>query len=293
MAQEAAAIIFCHAMLRGVFVVCACVLCALPVARRLTQSEPQSTVRTIMRGRVIHIPFATLGSKTGVGASQGPIDTLLVSPGGPDEQPEGANTFDVFEDGSFLIADPLRQRLAIFDSRGKFLRELKVGFAVDSLTITTNGLIQVRQANTGEMYLLDSQGRPRPEEGAVQPQVGEARLLNGKSATVQLLTPDGGHGKLLQIKFEKSGLQLLSIESLATDHAGNTYVALEAAASGEQLDVSKYVRKYSPDGKPISEVSIPLGYYISPVTELRIRKGILYQMMTTSSEIQMNEWDMN
>jgi hypothetical protein len=247
-----------------------------------------------VRTRVIHIPFTTLGPKTGVGARQGPIDTLLVSPGGPDEPAEGASTFDVFEDGSFLIADPLRQRLAIFDSRGKFLRESKVGFAVDSLTITTDGLIQVRQANTGEMYLLDSQGRPRPAERVFEPQVGEARLVDGKSATVQLLTPDGGHGKLLQVKFEKSGLRLLSIESLATDRAGNTYVALEAAASGGQIDVSKYVRKYSADGKLISEISdIPLGYYISPVNELRIRKGILYQMMTTSSEIQMNEWDMN
>lgn len=287
--QEAAAIIFARAMLRAVFVGCALLLSALPAAR----SQPEPSVRTIARARVIHIPFKTLSAEK-TNAAPLPINTLLVSAGGPDELADGPSTFDVFDDGSFAIADPLRERLAVFDAKGKFLRELKVGFAIDSLTITASGAIQVRQANTGDTYLLDSQGRPRRAEAGAQPQGGEARLLNGQSATVQPLTPDGGHGRLLQIRFEKSGLRLLSIESLATDHDGNTYVALEAAAGGEQIDVNKYVRKYSADGRLISEISdIPLDYFISPVNELRIRKGIVYQMMTTSSEIQINEWDMN
>jgi hypothetical protein len=280
-------------MLRGVLAVCALVLCALPAAPRFSQSPPESSVRRIVRTRVIHIPLTTLGTEKGGPARPLPIDTLLVSAGGQDELPAGPSAFDVFDDDSFLIADPLRQRLAVFDAKGKFLRELKVGFAVDSVTITANGSIQVRQANTGDTYLLDSEGRPRPAAG-VQRQVGEARLVNGQSATVQQLTPDGVHGKLLQIRFEKSGLRLVSVENLAADHNGNTYVALEATPGGEQIDVRKYVRKYSPDGKLISEISdIPLDYFISPVNELRVRKGILYQMMTTSSEIQINEWDTN
>src|SRR5262249_43322768 len=152
-AQEAAAIIFPQAMLRGVLAVCALVLCGLPAAPWFSQSPPESSVRRVVRTRVIHIPLTTLGPEKGGPTRPLPIDTLLVSAGGQDELPAGPSAFDVFDDGSFLIADPLRQRLAVFDAKGKFLRELKVGFAVDSLTITANGSIQIRQANTGDTYL--------------------------------------------------------------------------------------------------------------------------------------------
>ena len=104
----------------------------------------------------------------------------------------------------------------------------------------------------------------------------------------------GGTKGSLDVRFDKPGMRLLSIESLGTDSQGNTYVALEATTGGEQVNVCKYVRKYSVDGKVISEISdIPLDYYVGPVNELRVRKGVLYQMRTTPSELQMNEWDVN
>ncbi len=166
------------------------------------------------------------------------------------------------------------------------MRELKIGFAADSLTITPGGSIQVREANTGAMHFFDREGRPGKTEEAAS-QAGEAHLLNEQTGTIA--RPEGS----VKIAFEKPGLRLISIESLAVDQ-GNLYVALEAAANGEKVDVNKYVRKYSAEGKMISEIpDLPLDYYVSPVNELRIRKGVLYQLMTTRTEVQINEWDVN
>ncbi len=271
--------------------VCALLAGALAVVFRLaSQSAPETNVRTISLARVVRIPLTSLSSQETGRSAPNDANTLMVSTGGPDEPPVGTAAFDVFDDGSFLIADPLRKRLAIFDGKGKFQRELIIGFAADDVTIMPNGLIQVRDSRSGDTVLFDRQGQQRSSEGAAPPQIGEARLLSGKSGAVT--RPSAGGGGSLQVQFDKIGLRLLSIESLATDREGNTYVALEATAGSDVVDVSKYVRKYAANGKLLAEVAdIPLGYYILPVNEFRIRNDTLYQLMTTRSEVQMNEWD--
>jgi hypothetical protein len=277
---------FSKATLRSVTVLGAVLAGALLLARQLgSQTGAETSAGSTVPSRVIRIPLATLAQDKS-DAAPTPDDALLVSEGGADELPEGPSGFDVFDDGSFLIADPMRKRLAMFDPKGKFMRELKIGFAADSLTITPGGLIQAREANTGAMHFFDREGQPGKTEEAA-PQAAEARLLNEQTGTIS--RPEGP----VKIAFEKPGLRLISIESLAVDQ-GNTYVALEAAANGEKVDVNKYVRKYSAEGKMVSEVSdLPLDYYVSPVNELRIRKGVLYQLMTTRTEVQINEWDVN
>jgi hypothetical protein len=279
-------------MLRGILLTCALIFCALPLLylSAIQPDRESGAVRTIARSRVVRIPFTTLVTPNKDEASEKSIDTLLVSEGGSDELPEGPAGFDVFEDGSFLIADPLRQRLAVFDPNGKFLRALNIGFAADEVTITQRDSIQVRQANTGDIYAVDRTGRPSLKGRTQESETRKARLLSGTTAEVEKRLPAGAP---LKITFNKPGLRLLSIESLAADDESNTYVALEATASGQVVDVRKYVRRYSADGKLICEISdIPLDYYVRPVDEFRVRKGILYHLSPARSELQINQWDM-
>jgi len=281
-------------MLRGAFLFGALLvlLGGLLLVRPLTlQPRPEPVAHTIERTRNVRIPSTTLGSETGVHDSRR-ADTVLVSGGGADELPEGPAGFDVFDDGSFLIADPLRKRLAVFSPEGKFVRELKVGIAVDNLAITPNGSIRVREASTEDIYFFDYEGLPKKaaaERETAEPRE-EARLFSGNSGIV---TGQQGGG-VVKVEFNRPGLRLLSLERLTTDSAGNSYVALEAGKNGETIDVSKFVRKYSATGNLVSEVSdIPLDYYVTPVNELRVRKGVLYQLRTTRSDVQVNVWDMN
>ena len=130
-----------------------------------------------------------------------------------------------------------------------------------------------------------------PERAEAQVQPGQNR------GTVSRPSIDNSHGGPLAIQFDKPGALLLSLESLAIDREGDTFVALETTARGEgpeAIDLTKYVRRYSSDGNLLREIAdIPLDYYVPPVDELRVHKGVVYQLQTTSSEVRVNVWDTN
>jgi|SRR5580704_4252650 hypothetical protein len=256
-----------------------------------------SEVRTIALTRVIRIPVSALSVQESAELQDGDSANLAAWPGAADEPPEGPNGFDVLDDGSFLISDPLRSRIAVFDSQGKFRGAWKIAFAADSITVIPKGLVLVHEASTGQLHVFDSQGQPHPNEGAALPEPAPARVLDSKSGTVSRLATGDAHGGPLDVRFDIPGLTLLSLQTLATDHEGNTYIALETTAGGEATDainLKKYVRRYAASGKLVCEITdIPLDYYIAPVDELRVHKGIVYQLMTTSSEVRINVWDTN
>jgi hypothetical protein len=259
--------------------------------------ELESNVCTIHLTQILKIPISTLGAQvTGESLNAAPA-TLLFSPGAVDEPPVGASGFDVLDDGSLLITDPLRNRVCLFDSHGEFRKAWNIGFAADSLTVTAKGVVLVREATTGQLHGFDREGHTLPTEGGILPEQVEARVLNGKSGTIMRPVLDSTHGGPLAIQFDRPGLTLLSIETLTIDQKGDTYVALETTASGEAtegINVNKYVRRYSSDGKLLCEIAnIPLDYYVAPVDELRVHKGLVYQLQTTSSEVRINVWDTN
>lgn len=255
---------------------------------------PSPGVRTVPLTRVVRLPLVTLDTLGTAATAGGHAGALTVSPGASDELPEGPNGFDVLDDGSFLITDPLPQRVAAFDSQGTFKGDWKIGFAADSVTVIPGGLVVVREASTGQLHAFDRQGRPLTQPAAL-PEPAEASLLSADSGSVTRPATPGGGGGLLEIRMEKPGLRLLSLESLAIDRQGDTYVALETTAGGdaaEGVNLNKVVRRYDAVGKLVCEVAdIPLDYYIPPVDELRVRNGILYQLMTTSHEVRINVWD--
>ncbi|HEY6292216.1 MAG TPA: hypothetical protein VI455_11760 [Terriglobia bacterium] len=257
--------------------------------------RPESGVHKVSLTRVVRIPVVVLnaqGTATRAGAQD--VRTLMFSPGAVDELPEGPDGFDVLDDGNLLITDPLRDRVAVFDAEGAFRQEWKIGFAADGVTVLPSGVVLVREANSGQLHAFDQEGNPRSSEGATLPEREEARLLSATSGLVMRPGAGGGQGRPINIQFDKPGSRLLSLESLGTDREGNTYVALEATGGGEAVDVNKYVRRYAADGKLAAEIGdIPLDYYVRPVDELRVHKGIVYQLMTTSSEVHINVWDTN
>jgi len=223
---------------------------------------------------------------------------LMISLGAEDELPEGPDGFDVLEGGGLLITDPLQSRVVSFASDGKFLKAWNLGFAADSLTVIANGMVLVREASTGQLHAFDREGQARPAEEATLPVRAEARVQPGKNrGEVVRTAANGTHASPLEIQFDKPGLALVSLESLAIDKKGDTYVALETTAGGgspDAINLNKYVRRYSSDGKLLCEIAdIPLDYYVAPVDELRVRNGLIYQLQTTKSEVRVNVWDTN
>ena len=269
----------------------ACALVTIVSAGGLPQPPPG--VRAIPLTRVVRVPLVTVEAAASGG---NPAGALTVSPGAADELPEGPNGFDVLDDGRFLITDPLGQRIAVFDPEGTFKGEWKIGFAADSVTVLPNGPVVVREANTGQLHAFNREGRPS-NEPAVLPEPAEASLLSPSRGSVTRPPRAAGGGGPLEIRLEKPGVRLLSLESLAIDGDGNTYVAIETTAGGDAsgaVNVSKAVRRYDAHGGLVAEIAdIPLDYYIPPVNELRVRKGTVYQLTTTSHEVRINVWNTN
>jgi len=246
--------------------------------------------------RVIKIPVRAITTQEVSGTANADRAALLVSPGAEDELPEGPNGFDVLGDDSLAITDPLRNSVSFFDSQGKFREAWKIGFSADSVTAVPNGNILIREARTGQVHVFDAKGQEQPEERAEIPKSPEAKILSGTSGTVQRPAVGGFQGGLLTIQFEKPGSTLVSLENLGTDSEGDTYVALEATtgATGDDINVSKHVRRYSADGKIIAEIAnLPLDYYIPPVNELRVHRALVYQLFATKSEVRINIWNTN
>ena len=98
----------------------------------------------------------------------------------------------------------------------------------------------------------------------------------------------------MEIKFDKAGLRLLSLQGIALEPPGDAYIALESTAGGDSVDLNKVVRRYASNGNLLSETSnLPLDYVVRPTDEIRVRKGVIYQLMTTRSELQIIVWDTN
>jgi len=274
------------------------VLSALPGTTAPVESPggPPS-ICTFPISRTVRIPVAIKRAGEAEQAAETDAALLWVTSGAKDELPEGPSGFDVLEDGSFVIADPLRHRLAIFDSKAKFLQEWKLGFAADSVSIAANELILVEEASTGTLHVLDRSGRLQPDAYAVLPQRGEASVLTPRNGAVARIGRDGQNRGPIEVRFDRPGQALLSLESLATDPAGNSFIALESTVEGKaspDVNVDKVVRKYDSEAVLVGETStLPLDYFVTPVDELRVHVGFVYQLQTTKSEVRINIWNTN
>jgi len=258
-------------------------------------ASPAPTPCVVPLSQTLRIPVSMLETSELPGSKDVSVPTLLISSGAVDELPEGPSGFDVLEDGSFVIVDPLRKRICLFDFQGKFRKAWKTGFAADSVTVMKNGLLAVEESGTDTLHAFDRDGIAKPMEAAAITKYGEARVLSGSSGIVNRAS--GGGSRPLEINYDRQGSRLLSLQILADDAEGNIFVALEgttAGDSGEEIRLSKSIRRYSSDGTLSCEVpGIPLDYYVPAVDELRVRNGKVYQLLTTKSEVNINVWDTN
>ena len=253
---------------------------------------PGLQVRNVPLTRVIRIPAVLVSSTIDVASAEEDNTNLLISPGAPDELPEGPEGFDVLDDGTLLITDPLRNRLAAFDSQGHFKRDWNIGFAADSVTAAPGGLILVREASTGDLHAFDRDGRLRSVDSARLSSPGEARLLAPNRGVI--LRPRTAAAGPLEVRFDRAGFRLLSLEELVRNNRGETYVALETTAGGEAVDVSKSVRRYNAQDQLVAEIEdMKVDYYVRPVDELRVHQGFVYQLMSSQTQVSLNVWDTN
>ena len=219
-----------------------------------------------------------------------PTDRLALSAGAEDELPQGPASFDVTPDGGVVLTDPLKQRLVWFDSQGRYVKEIALGFTPHEVWLADNGSPRVEAS--GGMWLEptangearetgfqpdfpkpDSARRTAPDRGFI---LGDAPGAAEKTG-FPVLVPEG----------------LASLEKLGRDAKGRVYVALETPAPGEEIAVRKVIRKYAADGSLLAEIrDVPLDYFVNPIREFRIKPdGKIYQLMPQAGQVAINMWD--
>ncbi|HEY3704516.1 MAG TPA: hypothetical protein VGL22_05605 [Terracidiphilus sp.] len=239
----------------------------------------------------MRIPLRTVAAHETAQDSNLQLPDLAVSKGGDDEPPQGPDSFDVSADGGFLITDPLMQRLARYSSDGRFLQSVPLDFVPAGVTLRPDGAAEIKAAHSNDVFLLDPGGQIHRSE-SLPPR--EAAKVTSPHEGLVWRTAAGSDA--IHVHLENPALTLLSLQLLAAGDDGSAYVALESTSgqSDQGIDVKKSVRRYSSGGKLISQTgNMPLDYYIAPNDELRVHKGIVYQLMTTASEVEINVWDLN
>ena len=236
--------------------------------------------------RTVRIPTVMLNPAN---ASQDP-EKLAVTPGASDDLPQGPTGFDVLGDGGFVISDPLRRRLALFESDGKYRSDIPLGFAAESVAVS-GSTFEVRNASSGEVQKVATRG--------LKDFVAVLKEQQLDSAAAKLLGPAAGLISLgdgeLNVRFQQPGSRIISIKGVARD-AGSVYVALELSAGSAEpaatVEVKKVVLKYDKSGRLLLQIpDIPVNYFVHPINEFRVRNGVVYQMAPLKEYVEIRSWD--
>ena len=227
---------------------------------------------------------------------------LTLSEAAADEPPDGPTGFDIMSDGSFLVSDPLRDRLVSYDAQGDFRWELPIQYRAETVRVLNNGNLETVNAVDSKLYVHVRNGgnfgapqvAPQGQLSAAQTDAGVAQLINASHGSVTDPPAAGQAGSPVEVFFEAPGRRLVSLHRLGKDPQGNTYVALESGGTGGTIDVQTNIRKYAPDGRPIAEIQgIASDAIVHPVEEFRQRGGVVYQMVPRANDVRIQAWDTN
>jgi len=109
---------------------------------------------TFVRLKTISFPVRVLETDTPSALDETP-EALAITLGGEDELPQGPQAFEILPDGSFVVADPLQQRLVFYDSTGTYLRDWKLDYSVDYIQLFEDNSLEIRHAYTGRVFNLN------------------------------------------------------------------------------------------------------------------------------------------
>jgi len=258
------------------------------------KSNPQAaspTMRVVKMSGAIHLPVLLLQAGFSDSDLNQRPEALVVIAGGSDEPPQGPTGFELMGDGRYLVSDPVRKRVAVYDSSGAYQGEWRVGFPVESIAEDGKEVFRLHPSDSGGDRFFDGQGKERSAPESTQ----EVQPLSTRLAGPGLGILEGRKsGGPLNIPVDNNSLRLVSLQPLGSAANGAVYVALEVSPGGETLVIQKQVREYDAGGNVLTEVSdIPLNYDIFPADELKVRQGVLYQLAPYKSEIGINRWKLD
>ncbi len=262
---------------------------------QLCCNNSKQDIRIISKSRTVRIPSQMSSNITPESMLEN-HGVLTISAGGEDELPQGPQSFDVLDDGGFVITDPLQRRIVFYNSLGQYLEAWQFGFPANRITIREDGFLEVIKATSSDTFLIDDTGQIYPANVRTRGQLsiakrGETKLLALNYGIISRPRTRGQEPGTLEINFQSDSTKMIALQDLGMDRDGNSYVAIETTYGKDTIDIIKYIRKYSAEGKILFQINdIFLDYYIHPEDEFRLKNGWIYQMQPMQSELLINIW---
>jgi hypothetical protein len=254
--------------------------------------------------RTLSIPVQTYAPRSGEQPSAADPARLTIRLEAEDQQAEGPQSFAVLEDGSLAIADPLRDRLAIYSNGGVYQRAIDVGAPISNVSVDA-GRLRVASATDGRERVIGPDGGPVPAPAGIQPQPPQPQIaLNPERSSGRIRwsgpMPAGAEGKPggtpeIAVQLERADQQLASLQVIAGSPNASTYVVAESVdRSAPSLStLGAIVRRYSAKGELEVEVrGVPLDYYVTPTTPFRVSNDVLYQLVPKENVVLVHVWDL-
>jgi hypothetical protein len=252
----------------------------------------------------VSIPVQTYSPRVGAAPSVPDTTSLTIRLEAEDQQAEGPQSFAVLDDGSFAVADPLKERLVIYSSAGIYQRALDLGAPISDVS-AERGELRLTNATDGRERVMGADGAPAPARAERKPPPRAQVGLSADRSSGQIRWPGpapseakgqpGPGSAEIAVQLGRPNQKLASLQVIAGSPGGPVYVAAESIeGAGQSLStVGALVRRYSAAGELEVEVrGIPLDYYVTPTTPFRVTKDVLYQLVPKENVVLIHVWDL-
>lgn len=254
--------------------------------------------RQVQLTRTVSLPTQSVEPGTPLSLLRESPERLAVTTGGEDELPVGPMGFDILPDGSFVVGDPVLDRLVFFDSLGNYRGDQELEFSPLTVDLLTGGMLEVTDAGSDRVFVIDELGQSRlvpssDRTDRIARETGQARLdrSTGQTAELTWSGPGRASSEPLQISLDREGSRMVSVRGLGTSDRDHTFVELETTRGGPAIQVEKIIRVYGSRGELVAEIPDLLQeYHVHPATEFRIRGESVYQLVPLSGEVRLNVW---
>lgn len=237
----------------------------------------------------ITLPTVALGGD----AVDQALSLLGATQGGEDELPRAPQSFDVLLGGIVVVADPLRRRLAYFDSDGTYLDQTALPFSPRRVRRTAD-FLEVEDASTGRYFRVDELGNALLSPGGQAPgraaddAVAVLDRETGRSG--QVSWPGRSDSPPLEVTLAEELGRMVSLRGIDVGQVG-MFVALESAPDEDLGEVEMRVRVYDAEGVLTAELeTADEDYLVHPVDEFRIVGDLMYRLIPLAGGIKIETW---
>jgi hypothetical protein len=279
----------------GIYMICLLLVGEQQFLACKSNANENTIPENISLYKTIEIPVQLF---TGSGANLD-AEKLTIFIGREDEMPEGPTSFDVRQNGDLVICDPLLQRVVVYDSLGRYIRQLELHLPVSRIqTINGDDSWKLQIASSGEYFLLDSRAtssslRMQPVQEGFDDDQNRAILLKENKGIVFKSSKGNQTIDSFNVNFG-SQEKLISIQNFGTDQKGNTMVGLESARGTDSVLVNRIIQKYNNKNVLVAQIrDIDVNLFVYPIDQFRIRNERCFQMIPLKDKVIIHIWKLN